>query len=234
MKRALFGSIMTVITIVAAVIGLINYITNANTTYFSGLGKDPVVIGCTVIGIAALALWLVLGEPKASWKDILPAIAPACLIVAALTLVNSRIKSMESGGMLEHLSKKYDGLALSYRTSEEKYRELDGQCRELQEKIEAHEQAEVPEQDKLPSEIRELLSRLRFTKDMLAPAKKDLEKLTAERDEAKKAYDEASVQMKSVEERYLPRKEKYESLLRQKSEITEKLNELESKQATKA
>ena len=151
-----------------------------------------------------------------------------------LALVNSRIKSMESGGMLEHLSKKYDGLALSYRTSEEKYRELDGQCRELQEKIEAHEQAEVPEQDKLPSEIRELLSRLRFTKDMLAPAKKDLEKLTAERDEAKKAYDEASVQMKSVEERYLPRKEKYESLLRQKSEITEKLNELESKQATKA
>ena len=80
MKRALFGSIMTVITIVAAVIGLINYITNANTTYFSGLGKDPVVIGCAVLAIAALALWLVLGEPKASWKDILPVIAPACLL----------------------------------------------------------------------------------------------------------------------------------------------------------
>ena len=94
MKRALFGSIMTVITIVAAVIGLINYITNANTTYFSGLGKDPVVIGCAVLAIAALALWLVLGEPKASWKDILPAIAPACLIVAALTLVNSRINGI--------------------------------------------------------------------------------------------------------------------------------------------
>lgn len=94
MKRALFGSIMTVITIVAAVIGLINYITNANTTYFSGLGKDPVVIGCAVLAIAALALWLVLGEPKASWKDILPVIAPACLIVAALTLVNSRINGI--------------------------------------------------------------------------------------------------------------------------------------------
>ncbi len=146
-----------------------------------------------------------------------------------LALVNSRIKSMESGGMLEHLAKSYDGLALSYRTSEEKYRMLEEKCRELQEKIEAHEQAEVPDQDKLPSDIRELLSKLRFTKDMLAPAKRDLEKLTAERDEAKNIYDEASVQMKTVEERYLPRKEKYEDLLRQKNEITDKLSELESK-----
>ena len=146
-----------------------------------------------------------------------------------LALVNSRIKSMESGGMLEHLAKTYDGLALSYRTSEERFLELDKQCRELQEKIEAHEQAEVPEQDKLPSDIKELLSKLRFTSDMLAPAKKDLETLTEQRDEAQKAYDEASTQMKSVEERYLPRKEKYEALLRQKSEITDKLSELESK-----
>ena len=147
-----------------------------------------------------------------------------------LALVNSRIKSMESGGMLEHLAKTYDGLALSYRTSEEKYRELDEKCNELQEKIEAHEQVELPEQDKLPSDVKECFSKLRFTKDMLAPAKKDLESLIEQRDEAKKAFDEASVQMKSVEERYLPRKEKYEALLKQKSEILDKLSELESNQ----
>ena len=146
-----------------------------------------------------------------------------------LALVNSRIKSMESGGMLEHLAKLYDGLALSYRTTGEKFRELDDQCRELEEKIAAHEQEEIPDSDKLPSEIKELLGKLRFTKDMLAPAKKDLEALTAQRDEAKRQYDEASAQMKSAEERYLPRKEKYEALLRQKSEIMQKLDELESK-----
>ncbi len=146
-----------------------------------------------------------------------------------LTVVNNRIKSMESGGMLEHLAKMYDGLALSYRTSEEKYRQLDGECRELQEKIAAHEQEEVPDSDKLPVEIKDLLSKLRFTKDMLAPAKRNLESLTAQRDEAKAAYDEVAAQMKSVEERYLPRKEKYEALLAQKNEIIEKLNELESK-----
>ena len=94
MKRALFGSILTVITIVAAVVGLINYITNSNTNYFAGLGKDPVVIGCAVLAIAALALWLVLGNPKITWTDILPIAAPALLIVAALTLVNSRINGI--------------------------------------------------------------------------------------------------------------------------------------------
>ena len=94
MKRALFGSIKTVITIVAAVVGLINYITNSNTNYFAGLGKDPVVIGCAVLAIAALALWLVLGNPKITWTDILPVAAPALLIVAALTLVNSRINGV--------------------------------------------------------------------------------------------------------------------------------------------
>ncbi len=146
-----------------------------------------------------------------------------------LALVNSRIKSMESGGMLEHLSKLYDGMALSYRTSEEKYNELDAKCRELQEKIAAHEQEQVPEFDRLPAEIRELLNKLRFSKDMLAPAKKDLETLTVQRDEAKRQYDEVSAQMKAAEEKYLPRKEKYEALLRQKSEITQKLSELESK-----
>ena len=94
MKRALFGSILTVITIVAAVVGLINYITNSNTNYFAGLGKDPVVIGCAVLAIAALALWLVLGNPMITWTDILPVAAPALLIVAALTLVNSRINGI--------------------------------------------------------------------------------------------------------------------------------------------
>lgn len=66
MKRAIFGSIASVVTIVAAVVGLANYIMNTNTTYFAGLGKDPIVIGGAVLGIAALVLWFMLGEAKAS------------------------------------------------------------------------------------------------------------------------------------------------------------------------
>ena len=94
MKRAIFGSAVTVIAVIAAVVGFANYIINSNTNYFAGLGKDPVVIGASVVAIAALAAWFFVGEAKASWKDILPIAAPACLIVAALTLVNSRINGI--------------------------------------------------------------------------------------------------------------------------------------------
>ncbi len=143
-----------------------------------------------------------------------------------LAVVNSRIKSMESGGMLEHLSKLYDGLALSYRTSQERFTELDAQCRALEEKIAAHEQG-LPDADKMPSQFMEFVAKLRFSGDLLSPAKKELERLTALREEAKREYDEASAKMKDAEEKYLPRKERYDALLAQKADILRRLSELE-------
>ena len=62
---------------------------------------------------------------------------------------------------------------------------------------------------------------------MLAPAKKELERLIAQRDEAKREYDEASAQMKTAEEKYLPRKERYDALIAQKADILRRLSELE-------
>ena len=143
-----------------------------------------------------------------------------------LAVVNSRIKSMESGGMLEHLSKLYDGLALSYRTSQERFTELDAQCRALEEKIAAHEQG-LPDADKMPSQFMEFVAKLRFSGDLLSPAKKELERLTALREEAKREYDEASAKMKDAEEKYLPRKERYDALLAQQADILRRLSELE-------
>ena len=93
MKRG-FGSICTVITAIVGIVGLAAYLTNAGTNYFAGLGRDMTVIGCAIVGIAALVLWLFLGEARPSWKDILPVIAPAAFIVSALTLVNSRINGI--------------------------------------------------------------------------------------------------------------------------------------------
>ena len=53
MKKGLgfFGSI---ITAAVACIGLAFYFINSNTTYFTGLGKDGVVIGSAILGVAAL------------------------------------------------------------------------------------------------------------------------------------------------------------------------------------
>lgn len=93
MKRSI-GTIFTLITVVVAVVGLVSYITNTNTNYFGGLGKDSMIIGCFVIAIIALIAWCVLGEDKASWKDILVFIAPVLMIVGFMTLLNSRINGI--------------------------------------------------------------------------------------------------------------------------------------------
>lgn len=94
MKRALFGTIVNALAVIAACFGLVQYFTNAGTTYFKGLGTNPAVIAATVIAIAALVVWCLLGEARTTWKDILPIAAPALLMFALLTLLNSRINGI--------------------------------------------------------------------------------------------------------------------------------------------
>lgn len=94
MKRAIFGTIVNILAAAAGVVGIVYYIINANTTYFSGLGINPVVIGCVAAGIVAVLFWCFAGEPKKTWKDILPIIAPALFICGMLTLVNSRVNGI--------------------------------------------------------------------------------------------------------------------------------------------
>jgi len=94
MKRALFGTIVNALAVIAAVFGLIQYMTNAGTNYFKGLGTNPAVIGATVVAIAAIVVWCLLGEARMTWKDILPIAAPSLLMFALLTLVNSRINGI--------------------------------------------------------------------------------------------------------------------------------------------
>ncbi len=94
MKRALFGTILNILAVVAACFGLVQYFTNAGTNYFKNIGTNPAIIAATVIAIAALLVWCFLGEEKTTWKDILPIAAPALLMFALLTLANSRINGI--------------------------------------------------------------------------------------------------------------------------------------------
>lgn len=94
MKRALFGTIVNLLAVFAAIYGLVKYFTNAGTNYFKNLGKNPLVIGAVVLAVAAILIWCFLGEEKTTWKDILPIAAPALLMFALLTLANSRINGI--------------------------------------------------------------------------------------------------------------------------------------------
>lgn len=51
MKRSYFGTIVSLLAVCAACVGLIAYMMNAATTYFVGLGKNTLVICSLIVGI---------------------------------------------------------------------------------------------------------------------------------------------------------------------------------------
>ena len=93
-KKLGAGMVTSCITLILAIIGFVAYIINANTAYFSNLGKNPTVIASLVIAIVALIAWMTLGKVSPAWTDVLPVIAPVGLFVGGITLLNSRINGM--------------------------------------------------------------------------------------------------------------------------------------------
>jgi predicted Co/Zn/Cd cation transporter (cation efflux family) len=89
------GVVTTCLTLLLAVAGLIAYFVNARTAFFANLGIDPLIVGLTVVSILALVCWFLAGG-RNRIADVLPIIAPACLMAAAVVLLNSRINGIAS------------------------------------------------------------------------------------------------------------------------------------------
>ena len=90
------GFFTTILAAGLAGAGLYMYFQNANTSYFSSLGKDPVVIGCLAAAAAVLVLSLIAGRPSPAVTDLFPVAAPILSAVALLVLANSRINGIAS------------------------------------------------------------------------------------------------------------------------------------------
>ena len=88
------GMVTSVITLIFAVVGLIAYLINSGTAYFSNLGKDPVVLGTLIVAILALLCWVALGKQSPAITDVLPVIVPALLFVGGILFLNSRINGI--------------------------------------------------------------------------------------------------------------------------------------------
>lgn len=93
-KKIGAGMITTCITLILGIVGFVAYLINSGTAYFANLGKNPVVICTTVLAIAALAVWLIIGKESPAWTDILPVLAPALFIIGGITLLNTRINGI--------------------------------------------------------------------------------------------------------------------------------------------
>ena len=94
MKRSIVGTLMQLLAAAAACVGLVFYIINSKTTYFVGLGLNPLVAGSLIAAILALLLWCAFGKAKVSIADILPILAPSLCMFAFLTLLNSRVNGI--------------------------------------------------------------------------------------------------------------------------------------------
>ena len=91
------GFITTILTLLVTAAGLVAYLINTGTIYFSNLGKSPVIIGCLAAAVAALIGWMALAPAgRAGWADGLAPLAPVLTMIALMQLLNSRVNGIAS------------------------------------------------------------------------------------------------------------------------------------------
>lgn len=90
------GFILTLLTAIAGVVGLVFCMVNANTDSFRKIGTSPVVIACAVIAIAALVLRIVLDGKQHMAADVMSVIAGITLVVAAAQFISPRVNTIAS------------------------------------------------------------------------------------------------------------------------------------------
>lgn len=95
MKQNGIGFYTTGLSFVAGVVALVFYMINAKTDYFTNLGVDPVVVGCTVVAVVAELLLLVLSKQEQPiWMDLAAVVAPVLLMVAFVNLTGTRVNGI--------------------------------------------------------------------------------------------------------------------------------------------
>ena len=95
-KKKGAGFILTLLTAIAGVVGLVFCMVNANTDSFRKIGTSPVVIACAVIAIAALVLRIVLDGKQHMAADVMSVIAGIMLVVAAAQFISPRVNTIAS------------------------------------------------------------------------------------------------------------------------------------------
>ncbi|MCD7734972.1 MAG: hypothetical protein LUH48_07625 [Clostridiales bacterium] len=97
MKNKSAGFLLTIITLIVGVVGLVAYLVNTGTSYFASLGVSPIVAGCAGAAVVALLVYLIVdGKSNQTWADILPVAASALLMISAIMLVSVRVAGIAS------------------------------------------------------------------------------------------------------------------------------------------
>lgn len=95
-KKMSAGSYVAIITIIAAVVGLVYAMINSGTDSFSKIGTSSMVTGGIVVAIIALVIYIVLGQKQSMIADAMPVIAGAALMIAAAQFIIPRVNTIAS------------------------------------------------------------------------------------------------------------------------------------------
>ncbi len=97
MKKISAGLYITAIAAIAALVGLIAYMVNTGTDYFSNLGVDVSVVLCVAIAALLHVVTIVVGmKGQPMWADIMPVAASALLMLGTIFLVSIRVNGIAS------------------------------------------------------------------------------------------------------------------------------------------
>lgn len=90
------GFVLSLLTAIAGVVGLVFCMVNANTDSFRKIGTSPVVIACAVVAVVALVLRVVLDGKQPLAADVMSVIAGVTLVVAVAQFISPRVNTIAS------------------------------------------------------------------------------------------------------------------------------------------
>ena len=94
-RKISLGLILTAAACVLAVVGLVFYMNNTKTTYFSPLGVNITVVGCIIAAIACMVVYIIVGlKGTPAWADILPIAASVLLVAGVMNFAAARINGI--------------------------------------------------------------------------------------------------------------------------------------------
>lgn len=97
-KKQSAGFYFAALAVIAAVVAMIFYLVNCNTSYFSNLGVNAVIIVCLIVAIV-LELVYIAGYNKAGANlvmDLLPLVCGALMMVAFAQFISARVNGIAS------------------------------------------------------------------------------------------------------------------------------------------
>lgn len=97
LKKQSIGFYVSAIVLILSLGGLAMYLKNSATSYFSNLGKDPVILACLIAAAVAELLFIVLSQKGLKkWMDILPVMVSVLLMLGAVLFASSRVNGIAS------------------------------------------------------------------------------------------------------------------------------------------